>query len=168
MQNSQRIAVTGLVAVAVLLTAGLGFAQFTTSGSISGNAQSGSFGLIVTYLAVGPGTPAYISFGGPPTGIGTDYVTFSIGLFGPGDVAYLTYTVMNTGTLTVPNPNLVVSTTSTNLCDSLFSAGATGAPTSLAGGASFTATMTISEEVSPPPACAGASATVTLTVMGTT
>lgn len=169
-----RVTLSGLLVVATVALAGVGFAAFTANAYITGGVagapgglSGGSLTLIVTALSEGAGTPAYIALTGV-TGIGTSLVHMSIGLFSPGDTAYLDYTVKNTGTLGVPSPNIVVQTISTNACDSLFSVGATGAPTFLGAGASFSAIFTISEEASPPAVCAGASATVTLTVTGTT
>lgn len=172
MHRSHRLATVGLVTVALLATAGVGFAAFTSyayivSAPAGVPPSSGDIQLIVTALSAGAGTPSYVVISNL-TGIGTGTVTFDIGPFGPSDTAYLDYTVKNVGTLNIPSPNLRITTSATNACDSLFSGGSTGAPTLLNGGASFSAVMTISEEPNPPAVCAGQNATIELTVTGTT
>jgi len=173
MQRTRRFASVALVGFAVVAVAGIGFAAFTANAYINsapgnpGAPSAGSIDLIVTSLSVGAGTPAYAALTNI-TGINTNLATFDLGPLGPGDVAYLDYSIQNIGSLNIPSPKLTVTTTAANTCDSLFSAGSSGAPTFLNAGASYSGVLTISEELSPPAVCSGYSATVTLTVTGST
>ena len=172
MHRTRRFASVALVGFAVVAVAGIGFAAFTANAYIHsaqnpGGPSAGGIDLIVTSLSVGAGTPAYAALTNI-TGINTGYATFDLGPLGPGDIAYLDYSIKNIGTLNIPSPKLFVTTNAANTCDSLFSAGSTGAPTFLNAGASYSGILTISEEPSPPAVCSGFNATVTLTVTGST
>lgn len=162
MRPASRLVTIGLVVVVGAVAGGVGFASFVSTATITGSAGAGTLGpLVVTYLASvsGPGITVTSTL---PTPTATFYFN---GPFYPGQVANLSFTIKNTGTLPVLSPNLAYSNPST-VCDTDFSTtGVWGVPSSLAGGASFSGFWNITASMTP--GCPGHTDTLVLSVTGT-
>ena len=144
-----------LATVAVVLTvvsSGVAFAAFSSSVGLSVSGSAGSLDLVFTYIALGAGTPSYISISSevpavPPTAGGSpaSIVTLDLGPFGVGDTSVIDFTVKNLGTLPAGPPLTVHAPgPGSSECDSEWSSSSpTGVPSSLGGGASFSGTWSI-------------------------
>jgi hypothetical protein len=179
MARLPRTALVGLVAVAVLVAGGVGFAQFTASASITGNGQAGSFELIWTAVSLDPSTPSNVILSGPsgppstPTGIGTPIVDLAVGPIGPGQTVTFDFTVEDIGNLPVASPTLSYPIPVFNppACDGTFSGGTVnipGSPVSLAPMTPLSGTFSITETPNLAPQCVGATESFSFTISGST
>jgi hypothetical protein len=139
MTGSRRTAVLlAVLAVGVLAVGGLGYAAFTSSATLTTNASSGSMDLVFTAISLGAGTPGYIAISGESPTLPASTVSLDLGTFAPGDVAYLDFSVENTGTLKAQPLNVMYPGPGSTMCDTEWTAVPSGIPGSLAGGATFT------------------------------
>ncbi len=178
MVRMPRTAWVGLVAVAVLVAGGVGFAQFTANGTITGNGQAGSFELIWTAVSLDASTPSNVILSGPSgppspiVGIGTPIVDLAVGPIAPGQVVTFDFTVEDIGNLPVASPTLSYPIPVFPLpCDGTFSAGTVniaGSPVMLAPMVPLSGTFSIQETASLNPSCAGVPVAFTFTISGST
>lgn len=142
MSKPFRAVVAGLAVIAIVATAGLGYAAFTSSVYVNGSASAGSLDLLIISVTQTTG-PSYIST--TTTTLPAASVWVWMNNFGPGDTADFAVAIKNFGTLpgtfSVPLDSAIYSSSTT--CPSgggLVS----GVPVSIAPGATITVTYFVS------------------------
>lgn len=137
----QRSVFSSILIVALIASSGAAYAAFTSVANINVSANAGT--LILT-ISVGSGHltgPYYITVTNLQ-GNGTSMVSFDVGPFAPGDSITIPISINNAGTL--PASGIHLSSSSSNTCDTDFSASSPVTPNSLPAGSSFLSSFTIS------------------------
>ncbi len=157
------LGLVGIVGVAAL--AGIGFAQFTATATISGTATAGSYGPITIGSAgtyVSSGIAACSVSGSGNAG------TYSASGFNPGDYCTTSPVISVGGNLPGTLTETVTLSGTTNCGATNWTESDTiGSGYSLVGGGSFTDYITVTLLSSAPSGCNGASVGLTIDIVGT-
>jgi len=154
--KSNRAAVRGaLILAAIIATAGVGFAAYSASTTVSASGSSATFYLTIAdtaqcassgctgstpYLYL-TSAPSYISLSSP-SGFGTAIASISIGLFLPGDSATINFWVYDGGSLAANIIHASITST-TGYCDSIWTV-TDNIPGVVGAGAASPASLTMS------------------------
>jgi hypothetical protein len=120
--NRRSAVATGLVAIAVVLTAGTGFAAFTTGAQVVGKGATGTLGPFV--WGSSPGMGNYSSFDNCTAWTGTttttgDTLFLSSKNIAPGDICSYGDTLTNRGSLPATTTEMIDTGASGALCSKL-------------------------------------------------